>query len=364
MRPRNLAALEKKTRRFAAAMRETTIPARREGRAPAPISPRWSRTACFRTADGEFHGFEGANDQRGCCHGNCTHVWNYETSTRASFSDASRARCAKPASATTWTTRARMHFRENLPRGKERSGLRRRRRADGPDHARLSRLVALRRYANGCASSGRASRKRIEFAWIPGGWDADRDGVLEGVQHNTYDVEFYGPNPHVRHLLSGRAARRRGDGARRGRYGVGRGISPPLRERQQMDRRQSVQRRILHPEDPRHRERPDRRQRCAAPWAPTIPRIRNTRWATAAWSISWWASIWRTSPGWVRWCLAANIRKTLRFASTATTTSAPSPDHDTVQRTFVAERRGRAGDLRLRQGASARAFRFPITPRR
>ena len=25
--------------------------------------------------------------------------------------------------------------------------------------------------------------------------DADRDGVLEVVQHNTYDVEFYGPNP-------------------------------------------------------------------------------------------------------------------------------------------------------------------------
>ena len=28
-----------------------------------------------------------------------------------------------------------------------------------------------------------------------GGWDANRDGVMEGVQHNTYDVEFHGPNP-------------------------------------------------------------------------------------------------------------------------------------------------------------------------
>src|SRR5204863_9333466 len=40
-----------------------------------------------------------------------------------------------------------------------------------------------------------ADKRALEFAWIPGGWDADRDGVMEGAQHNTYDVEFYGPNP-------------------------------------------------------------------------------------------------------------------------------------------------------------------------
>src|SRR5205823_5161013 len=26
------------------------------------------------------------------------------------------------------------------------------------------------------------------------GWDPDGDGVMEGSQHNTYDIEFYGPN--------------------------------------------------------------------------------------------------------------------------------------------------------------------------
>jgi uncharacterized protein (DUF608 family) len=40
-----------------------------------------------------------------------------------------------------------------------------------------------------------AAKRALEFAWIQGGWDADKDGVMEGVQHNTYDVEFYGPNP-------------------------------------------------------------------------------------------------------------------------------------------------------------------------
>jgi hypothetical protein len=38
-------------------------------------------------------------------------------------------------------------------------------------------------------------RQAMEFSWVEGGWDADRDGVPEGVQHNTFDVEFYGPNP-------------------------------------------------------------------------------------------------------------------------------------------------------------------------
>jgi uncharacterized protein (DUF608 family) len=36
--------------------------------------------------------------------------------------------------------------------------------------------------------------KAVEFAWQPGSWDADKDGVMEGEQHNTYDIEFYGPN--------------------------------------------------------------------------------------------------------------------------------------------------------------------------
>ena len=35
------------------------------------------------------------------------------------------------------------------------------------------------------------AKKALEFAWRY--WDADRDGVMEGMQHNTYDIEFHGP---------------------------------------------------------------------------------------------------------------------------------------------------------------------------
>lgn len=32
-------------------------------------------------------------------------------------------------------------------------------------------------------------KKALEYAWKE--WDRDKDGVMEGVQHNTYDVEFH-----------------------------------------------------------------------------------------------------------------------------------------------------------------------------
>jgi len=41
------------------------------------------------------------------------------------------------------------------------------------------------------------ARRALEFAWIEGGWDADQDGIMEGCQHNTMDVSYFGPNPQM-----------------------------------------------------------------------------------------------------------------------------------------------------------------------
>ena len=43
-------------------------------------------------------------------------------------------------------------------------------------------------------------KKALAFCWEKGGWDADRDGVMEGCQHNTMDVDYYGPNPQMEFL--------------------------------------------------------------------------------------------------------------------------------------------------------------------
>jgi len=40
-------------------------------------------------------------------------------------------------------------------------------------------------------------KSALSYSWIKGGWDVDQDGVMEGVQHNTMDVEYYGPNPQM-----------------------------------------------------------------------------------------------------------------------------------------------------------------------
>ena len=185
-------ALETKTRRFAAALRESTIPPAIKDAASANLSTLVT-PVCFRTADGEFHGFEGANDHAGCCHGSCTHVWNYETATAHLFPTFARSLRATSFGYDLDGAGA-LHFRENLPHKQPLWGFAA---ADGTMgqimHAYLDWTLSgdldwLRGIWPGV-------KKAIEFAWIPGGWDADRDGVLEGVQHNTYDVEFYGPNP-------------------------------------------------------------------------------------------------------------------------------------------------------------------------
>lgn len=188
----HLAALEKKTRTFAAALRESTIPGAIKDAASANLSTLVTQV-CFRTADGEFHGFEGANDHGGCCHGSCAHVWNYETVTPHLFPSFARSLRATSFGYDLDAAGA-LHFRENLPHKQPLWGFAA---ADGQMGQILHAYLdwKLSGDTEWLRSLWPGIKRAIEFAWTPGGWDADRDGVMEGVQHNTYDVEFYGPNP-------------------------------------------------------------------------------------------------------------------------------------------------------------------------
>jgi non-lysosomal glucosylceramidase len=189
---RELPTLEARTRKFAQVVETSSLPAPVLDAALSNLSTLRTNTA-FRTADGEFHGFEGCNDQRGCCHGSCTHVWNYEQATAFMFPTMSRSIRESEFLRNTNDV-GLMGFRSYLPDGV----------TIWENAATDGQMGCLMKLYRDWQLSGDTdwlrrlwpqARKALEFSWIKGGWDADRDGVMEGVQHNTYDVEFYGPNP-------------------------------------------------------------------------------------------------------------------------------------------------------------------------
>jgi uncharacterized protein (DUF608 family) len=188
----NLPSLEKRMRQFVTAMRETTLPAPVKEAAMANLSTLVTPTS-FRTADGHFRGFEGINDDRGCCHGNCSHVWGYETTTQSLFPSLAHS-MRETAFALADRCDGVLPIRTALPEGKQSGGTTA---ADG------TMAHIIKTYWDWQLSGDDAwlrklwpsVKRALEFSWVEGGWDGDRDGVMEGVQHNTYDVEFYGPNP-------------------------------------------------------------------------------------------------------------------------------------------------------------------------
>lgn len=149
---------------------------------------------CFRIADGTFLAWEGCNPTTGSCHGSCTHVWNYQYALEQLFPDLA------------WTMRdvefrwslddrGMMSFRAGLPLATQGNKWR-----VGAADGQMGALVRLHRtwLMSGDDDKLRTlwpqARKTMQFAWIEHGWDADRDGLMEGCQHNTMDVEYYGPN--------------------------------------------------------------------------------------------------------------------------------------------------------------------------
>ncbi len=253
----HLASLEARMRSFLDVMRETTLPDAVKEAAMANLSTLATNT-CFRTADGRFRGFEGIHDNSGCCFGTCTHVWNYESATDFLFPQLARS-MREAAFDLSDHLNGVLPIRIELPEGKQTGGTTA---ADGT----MGQIIKT--YLDWQLSGDEAwlrsmwpkVRKALEFSWASGGWDGDKDGVMEGVQHNTYDVEFYGPNPmcgiyYLGALRAGEEmARAMGDTEAAQQYRTS------LRERQPLDRCQPLQRGILYPEDRRHSEGPD----CAA----------------------------------------------------------------------------------------------------
>ncbi len=187
-----LPELERKTRAFVNTLQQSTLPEAVIEAASANLSTLVSNTS-FRITDGSFQGFEGCSDHRGLGFGTCTHVWNYEVATQFVFPTLARSMRETSFGYAT-NAEGHMDFRHKLPPSNEYWGAAA---ADG----QMGQIVKLYFDWVLCGDDKwlrqqwAGAKRALASAWRPGGWDERKFGVMDGVQHNTYDVEFYGPNP-------------------------------------------------------------------------------------------------------------------------------------------------------------------------
>lgn len=194
---KNRSSLMSRTEAFADAFYESTLPPEVLDAAGSNLSTLHSPT-CLRLKDGTFWAWEGCGLDYGSCHGSCTHVWNYALAPAYLFPDLHRtmrqAEYKYGFDSGAEGKKGAVVFRLDLPLGT-------------PLHlyhaavdGQLGGVVQLYRdwrfsgddeYLKAMWPS---AKRALEYAWVH--WDADKDGFIEGdSQHNTYDINFKGPNP-------------------------------------------------------------------------------------------------------------------------------------------------------------------------
>lgn len=186
----NAGRLEAETRLFHDTLFASTLPTYVLDAVSSQMST-LKTTTCLRLEDGTFYGFEGCHTTSGCCEGSCTHVWNYAQTPAFLFPALERSMRSADYTYNV-DPDGRMGFRLQLPLGS----------APSQFHAAADGQMGgmLKVYRDWKLSGDDAwlcaiwpqLKRALAYAWAA--WDIDRDGVMEGVQHNTYDIEFWGPN--------------------------------------------------------------------------------------------------------------------------------------------------------------------------
>ncbi len=187
----NLDRLVGETKRWHATYYDSTLPHWLLDRVHSTVSTLATST-CQWWANGRFWAYEGVR----CCHGTCGHVWNYEHAMARLFPTLERS------------VREMQDF--NAEAGFEAETGRIRFRGDWPDFwcgdAQTGYILKAYREHQVSADGAflkrnwPAVRKALEYLI---GQDENDDGLIEGEQHNTYDINFYGPNPMIGSLYLG-----------------------------------------------------------------------------------------------------------------------------------------------------------------
>ncbi len=190
----NLPRLDSTTRQFHDALFDSSLPPVVLDAVSANIVPARS-TTCFWLEDGRFYGWEGCFDDSGCCAGTCTHVWSYAYTIAYLFPSLEREMRKIEFNVETADDGA-MKFRSY---GTFHAHVIDAVRADAAVDGQMGSILRayrewqLSRDDDFLAEIWEGIKRAIGFASAY--WDTDNDHVLDAVQHNTYDIEFHGPNP-------------------------------------------------------------------------------------------------------------------------------------------------------------------------
>ncbi|MCL1888035.1 MAG: non-lysosomal glucosylceramidase [Kiritimatiellaeota bacterium] len=151
-----------------------------------------------RLEDGTFYAFEGACDKSGCCEGSCAHVWNYAQALAFLFPELERSMRAAHYGHSI-DAQGGAHFRLKLPLGRKAGETDYRPCVDGQfgEVMKTYREWKLSGRTDWLETLWPAVKNTVEYAWNPlnyDRWDPARTGVVRGRQHNTLDIEFFGPS--------------------------------------------------------------------------------------------------------------------------------------------------------------------------
>jgi uncharacterized protein (DUF608 family) len=145
----------------------------------------------LRQTDGRLWGWEGCEDTRGSCHGTCTHVWNYAQSLSHLFPELERGiRVTEFEEGQ--DERGHQNFRVPLPIQP----------ADHDFHAASDgQLGGIMKVYREWRIGGDTEWLRVlwpkvkrSLGYCMETWDPEESGVLSEPHHNTYDIEFWGPD--------------------------------------------------------------------------------------------------------------------------------------------------------------------------
>ncbi len=187
--------LYNRTMKFKKALHETTLPKEVVDAASSNLSVLKSPTV-LRLEDGSFYGWEGVQEMEGSSEGTCQHVWNYAYALCFLFPELERSIRDLEFKYST-DTDGRMGFRLQLPIGRKITD--RRACLDGKMGAVIKcyREWKISGDNKWLKDNWDNIKKVLEYAWSDQNedcWDLDKDGVLEGRQHHTLDLELFGPS--------------------------------------------------------------------------------------------------------------------------------------------------------------------------